>query len=149
MADTTLGIILVAVRDGIAELASIDASRSKLGVVHPNKATKAIRVFTWFDNDFGRRKDGGKSERRCRVLVGAVVKLDDSKADEQLLQLVELWGAVHAKVEQLAEGDLTNLVKYMKEDAPGINASGFDDADNVGFIGAAWEVEYERLLETE
>ena len=143
---STRNTILTTIQDALRALDGIASEQVHIGIIRPEQATPEPRIMIWWRSDFGREKDGDKSARTMQLLVGLLVKVDDSKSTEQLLQASETYDVIHAGLETVADGDVSKKVLRMRELEPGVEASGFDDLDRVVWIGSAWELMYERAL---
>lgn len=144
---TTRNAILNVIKDGLIGLASLHADRVRIGTFRPDQATADPRVMIFWRGDFGTRKEGINSEREMYVIVAVIGVSDAGEATGDLEQLSEMFDLIHAKVEALADDDLSASVLEMKEVSPGIEPSGFDGYDNVHYVGCTWRVQYQRALE--
>jgi len=145
---STRNTILTTIQTALRALEGINNEQVHIGIIRPEQATPEPRIMIWWQSDLGSRADGAKSERSLRLLVGVLLRVDDSATTEQLLQASATYDTIHAGLETIAEGDVGDNVYYMKESPPGIEASGFDDHDNVIWIGSAWDCTYYRSLES-
>ena len=102
-------------------------------------------------------------EHQLQLLVGVLVKLDKgdpSATETDLIRMGEVYDRVHAAMEQIADfeaGDANfprGMILGLRTGTPspedgesldgGAAPSGFDDRDNVVFVGSAWTLTYRR-----
>lgn len=118
-----------------------------IGSTLPAEALK--RPLTGWINwtqDTGERVDGSASQRTLDVVFAVVCKLDPLNTEAHLERLSESYDAVHANLELIADGDAGGLVTTMREQAGGVQASGYADQDSIATVASGWTLEYRRNI---
>lgn len=146
---TTRNAILEAIETELLRLP--DLGEVYIGAIAPHKAATAPKAMVWWERDAGVRKDGDLVERRLRLIVGLLFKIDPSDADAQRTTLLEMsakYDAVHAALESLERDFVAGLALEMGETAEGIEPANFEDDAEAKFIGSAWDIHYQRQRRT-
>lgn len=118
-----------------------------IGAIAPHLAETRSKCMIWWERDAGQRKDGDLMERRLRLIVGLLFKVDPTsatKARTALLEMSRRYDEVHAVLEELANDFVGGKVRKMDEAEEGVEPANFEDSAEAKFIGSAWDITYQR-----
>lgn len=144
---STRSAIFRAIKRRLLNLSALHEDRVVIGRANPNRLPSEPGrpvVFVFWRSDFGRRSDGGMSERSIMIRVGVAMRIDRAKDEEQLLQLSDLYDTIHAEMEKIADDDCDKLLVNMIEEQPGIVPLGDNDDDALVYIESNWSGVYLR-----
>lgn len=132
----------------LAALTGYDAETVKQGAFVPTSPGKSYIQIVHI-KDRGLEIDGSGSNRRLRLLIAALVRIDKTNTtDSAFKQTNTEWERINNVLEQFQRDNAEGLACQVTEAEPGVEILKYDDKDNWGFAGVIHDIEYERALET-